>query len=86
MVLYEAAAAESVAVPSCVAPSKIVSKPVGVPFPVCAVTPTLSVSFCPVVSCVEDGSTVVVVAVFADAETLMVIGADVEGAKLASPE
>lgn len=70
---------------SCVWPSRIVTLPVGVPLPDCGATPMLSVSVWPVVSCVAEASSVVVLAANDDALTLMESAVEVDTAKFESP-
>ena len=85
VVLNDPAAATSVAVPICEPSSRNESVPVGVPLPEPGATITFSVNVCPVVSCVADGITVVVVGVFAGAETVTVTALDTDAAKFVSP-
>jgi hypothetical protein len=77
--------ATSAGVAICVPPSKSVKLPVGVPPPDVGATFIFSVNICPVASWVADGITVVVVAVFAGAETVTVTALEVDAAKSVSP-
>ena len=86
LVLYDAAPATRVGIASWVWPSSTVRVPVGTPDPVFGATEMFSVNIWPVVSCVADGETEVVVAVFAGAETVMERDPEVDAAKFASPE
>ena len=86
LVLYDAAPATRVGIASWVWPSSTVRVPVGTPDPVFGATEMFSVNIWPVVSCVADGETEVVVAVFAGAETVMEREPEVDAAKFASPE
>ena len=86
LVLYDAAPATRAGIASCVCPSSTVTVPVGTPEPVFGATVMFNVNICPLVSCVADGETEVVVAIFAGTETVMKRGAEVDAAKFASPE
>ena len=86
LVLYEAAPATSAGMASCVGPSRTVTVPVGVPVPEFRATEIFKVSICPVVSCVADAETDVVVAIFADAETVTSTAGEVDPEKFGSPE
>jgi hypothetical protein len=84
--LNDAAPATSAGIASCVGPSRTVTVPVGVPLPELRATEILSVSVWPVVSCVVEGETDVVVAIFAGAVTVTATAADEDAAKFESPE
>jgi hypothetical protein len=86
LVLYDAAPPTSAGMASCVGPSRTVTVPVGVPVPEFRATEIFKVSICPVVSCVADAETDVVVAIFAAAETVTSTAGEVDPEKFASPE
>jgi hypothetical protein len=75
----------SVAIPSDAAPSKNVIVPVGVPEPAVGVTTALNTTLCPLVTCIAEAESAVVVLVFA--ATTIVTGAtpDVDSLKFVFP-
>src|SRR5208282_2589894 len=75
----------SVAMPIVVCPSKNVTLPVGVPEPEADVTTALNVTLCPLVTCIAEAETAVVVLVFVAATIVIDATPDVDPLKFVSP-
>ena len=73
-------------VPIWVWPSRKVAEPVGVPDPNCGAIDAVNVTLCPLVSCVVEAASEVVVAVLAVVETATDTAAEVDDEKFESPE
>ena len=78
--------AAKAAEPICDCASRNETVPVGVPEPDCGATLAVNVMFVPEVTFSAEAYSEVVVLIFADAETVNEIAADVEVAKFESPE
>jgi len=73
-------------VPIWVCPSRKAAEPVGVTDPDCGAIDAVNVTLCPVVSCVAEATSEVVVAVLTGAETVTDTAAEVDDEKFESPE
>ena len=73
-------------VPIWVCPSRKVAEPVGVADPDCGAIDAVKVTLFPLVSCVAEAASEVVVAILTAAETITDTAAEVDDAKLESPE
>jgi hypothetical protein len=73
-------------VPIWVCPSRKAAEPVGVPDPDCGAIDAVNVTLCPLVSCVAEAESDVLVAVLTGAETVTDTAAELDDEKFASPE
>lgn len=69
----------------CVPPSRKATEPVGVLVPDCGFTVAVNVTLWPLVNCVAEAESAVVVAVFGGADTVTETAAEVDAAKFVSP-
>ena len=85
MVKVAAPTLSSVDVASSVPLSRKATEPVGVLVPDCGFTVAVNVTLWPLVNCVAEAESAVVVAVFGGADTVTETAAEVDAAKFVSP-